>query len=106
MKPGVRHVEMVKEIIGLTENLKTNYSLYDGRLGFGNRPALILVDFVQAYFDEQCELHAGVENELVSALRIRDVARKAGILIVFNVSKSVDIPVALKPRVCTAFCRS
>jgi len=91
LKLGVRHVDMGKEIIGLTENLKTNYWLYDGRLGFGNRPALILVDFVQAYFDEQCELHAGVENELASALRIRDVARKAGILTVYtNVVYQLD----------------
>jgi len=82
---------IVKESVGLTEDLKTNYSLYDGRLGFGNRPALILVDFVQAYFDEQCEMYAGVENELASALRIRDVARRAGIPIVYtNVVYELD----------------
>jgi len=71
-------------MIGLTEDLKSNYSLYHGRLGFGNRPALILVDFVQAYFDNQCEMYAGVEKELAAALRIRDIARRAGILIVYT----------------------
>ena len=82
---------IAKESVGLTEDLKTNYSLYDGRLGFGNRPALILVDFVRAYFDEQCEMYAGVENELASALRIRDVARRAGIPIVYtNVVYELD----------------
>jgi maleamate amidohydrolase len=32
---------------------------FDGRLGFGKRPALILVDPVAAYVDAQCPLYAG-----------------------------------------------
>ena len=33
----------------MADDLSENYALYDGRLGFGAKPALILVDFVQAY---------------------------------------------------------
>ena len=68
----------------MSDELKDNYSVYDGALGFGQRPALILVDFVQAYFDKDCDLFADVEAELASALRIRDAARAAGIPVVYS----------------------
>ncbi len=68
----------------MSDELKDNYSVYDGTLGFGERPALILVDFVQAYFDKNCDLFADVEAELASALRIRDAARAAGIPVVYS----------------------
>ena len=68
----------------MTEDLKDSYSLYNGSLGYGERPALILVDFVQAYFDKDCDMYAGVEDELASALRIRDVAREAGIKVLYS----------------------
>jgi maleamate amidohydrolase len=68
----------------MTDELIDNYSVYDGTLGFGQRPALILVDFVQGYFDIDCDLYAGVESELASALRIRDAARVAGIPVVYS----------------------
>ena len=68
----------------MSDELKDNYSVYDGTLGFGQRPALILIDFVQAYFDKNCDLFADVEAELASALRIRDAARAAGIPVVYS----------------------
>lgn len=62
----------------MAQDLNENYrGAFDGRLGFGERPALILVDFVQAYFDRNSPLYAGVEDALASALRIRAAARKA-----------------------------
>ncbi len=49
----------------MTQDLSANYKkAFDNRLGFGHRPALILVDFVQAYFDQDCALYAGVEDAL------------------------------------------
>jgi maleamate amidohydrolase len=52
-----------------TESLQENYRrAYGGRVGFGKRPALLLVDFVQAYFDPACDLYAGVDAALASAL--------------------------------------
>ncbi len=63
----------------MAQDLNENYrGAFDGRLGFGARPALILVDFVQAYFDRDSPLYAGVEDALASALRIRAAARTAG----------------------------
>ena len=65
--------------------LGDNYrKAYDNRLGFGGRPALILVDFVEAYFDESCPLYAGVDDALASALRVRDAARGASVPVVYT----------------------
>jgi maleamate amidohydrolase len=69
----------------VTQDLSANYKkAYDNRLGFGDCPALILVDFVQAYFDENCALYAGVEDVLSSALRVRELARAAGIPVIYT----------------------
>ncbi len=47
------------------EALDANYKRAFGkRIGFGARPALILIDFVEAYFDPACPLYAGVEDAL------------------------------------------
>ena len=63
----------------------SNYKkAYDNNIGFGQRPALILVDFVEAYFDKSCELYANVENELASALRIRELAAEKGVPVIFT----------------------
>lgn len=69
----------------MSENLADNYKgAFDGSLGFGKKPALVLVDFVEAYFDESSPLYAGVEDELASAIRIRDAARAAGIPVFYT----------------------
>ncbi len=57
---------------------------YNRRLGFGARAALILIDFVEAYFDRCSPLYADIEDSLVSALRIRDAARQAGLFIIYT----------------------
>jgi len=69
----------------VSQSREDNYgSTFDGRLGFGRRPALVLVDFVQAYFEESSPLYAGVEPALASALRIRDAARGAGVPVFYT----------------------
>ncbi len=36
----------------MNTDLKANYQgVYENRIGFGKRPAMLLVDFVQAYFE-------------------------------------------------------
>ncbi len=66
---------------GLTENYR---GAFDGSLGFGKAPALILVDFVEAYFNKDSPLYAAVDDALSSALRIRDAARAAGIPVIYS----------------------
>lgn len=69
----------------MTDGLDENYGkAYANRIGFGKRPALVLVDFVQAYFEPDCPLYAGVDDALASALRLRGAAREAGILVIYT----------------------
>ncbi|MGC4410937.1 hypothetical protein [Rhizobium sp. ST-5] len=66
-------------------NLAANYTkAYDNRIGFGKKPALVLVDFVQAYFEPQSRLYAGVDEALASALRVRAAARSKGMSVIFT----------------------
>lgn len=66
-------------------DLAENYrAAYDRRIGFGRRPALVLIDFVRAYFDPDCELYADAGPALASALRIRKEARRWGIPIIYT----------------------
>lgn len=69
----------------MTEDLSDNYRrAYSNKVGFGERPALVLIDFAHAYFDPDCDLYAGVEDALASALRVREAARSAGIPVVLT----------------------
>ncbi len=51
-------------------------------LQLGRKPALLLVDFVQAYFLKDSALYAGVEATRVAARILLEAARKTGIPIV------------------------
>lgn len=67
------------------DELLANYkAAYDNRVGFGRRPALLLIDFCQAYFEPGNALHAGVEAALESALRVRSAARAAGVPVILT----------------------
>ena len=69
----------------MSEDLDANYRrAYDNRIGFGKKPALLLVDFVQAYFEPGCDLYAGVDDALASALRVRAAARAAGVPVILT----------------------
>lgn len=66
-------------------DLAANYAgAFDGRLPFGQRPALLLIDLVEAYLQPGSPLYAGIEPALESAVRMTAAARKAGIPIVFT----------------------
>lgn len=73
----------------MSESLADNYARagYHKPLGFGRRPALLVIDFVEAYFDQASPLYAGVEAALASGLRLIATARAAGLPVIFtNVS--------------------
>lgn len=56
-------------------DLEANYAgVFDRSVGLGRKPALILVDFAQAYFDRDCPLFADVDDALAAALTLRDMA--------------------------------
>ncbi|MDU3042565.1 isochorismatase family protein [Bradyrhizobium sp.] len=64
-----------------TDNYK---GVYENRLGFGGRPALILIDFVQAYFEPGCDLYADVDDALAAAIRVRNAARAARVPVIYT----------------------
>ncbi|MEM9288382.1 MAG: isochorismatase family protein [Pseudomonadota bacterium] len=69
----------------MSDDLGENYKkAYDNALGFGKRPAMILVDFVQAYFEPDNMLYADVDDALASAIRVRDIARGANVPIFYT----------------------
>ena len=52
---------------------------FNNRLGFGKRPALVVIDFCRAYLDEASPLYAGVEDARASCVRVLNAARTAQI---------------------------
>lgn len=67
------------------EDVRSNYAgVFDGRIGFGQRPALILIDFVEAYFAPGSPLYADVRPALDAALALRAVAREAGVPVIYT----------------------
>lgn len=67
------------------EDLLANYKkAYDNRVGFGSRPALLLIDFCQAYFEKGNALYAEVNDALASALRVRTAAHAAGVPVILT----------------------
>ena len=69
----------------MSDDLKASYSgVYEGRVGFGKNPALILIDFVAAYFAPDSPLYADVEDTLAAALTLRDAARETGVPVIYT----------------------
>jgi maleamate amidohydrolase len=66
-------------------DLADNYKgAFDGHLAFGQRPALLIIDLVDAYLVPGSPLYAGIETALASAVRLREAARAAGIPVIFT----------------------
>jgi maleamate amidohydrolase len=57
---------------------------FGGKLAFGARPALLIVDVVMAYLDPASPLYAGVEDALASNVRLVAGARAAGVPVIFT----------------------
>lgn len=57
---------------------------FGGRIGFGKRPALVIIDFVAAYLAPDCMLYAGPSVEVArgETVKLLAAARKAGIPVI------------------------
>ncbi len=68
----------------MSESLEANYKRggFGHALEFGQRPALLVIDFVQAYLVRSSPLYAGVENARAACEELLRCARTAGIPIV------------------------
>jgi len=69
----------------MTDDLTENYKRAFGRrVGFGKRPALVLIDLCRAYYDPECDLYMGSDASLTSALQVREAAHAAGIPVILT----------------------
>ena len=57
---------------------------FGGSLPWGERPALLLVDFARCYFDDGSPLRAPVEDARANAARLAQAARERAIPVVFT----------------------
>lgn len=57
---------------------------FRSRLGFGERPAVIVVDVCMAYLDRSSPLYAGVEETVEAAAAVVEAARSAAVPVVFT----------------------
>jgi maleamate amidohydrolase len=69
-----------------SSNLDQNYrGVFDGRMGFGHSPAIIVVDFIRAYTMLGSPLYAPAVVEAVTATApLLDAARKSGIPVIYT----------------------
>lgn len=67
-----------------TEITQNYTGAFDGSLPFGKRPAVIVIDMVEAYLQPGSPLYAGVETAVASAVRLVDAARKTGAPVFFT----------------------
>ena len=70
------------------EDLDTNYARarYHQRQRWGTRPALLMIDFAQAYYDPDEPLYGGegCRTALDNALRLAPIARAAGVPVILT----------------------
>lgn len=67
-------------------DLAENYSIaFNGRVGFGRRPAIVVIDFVKAYTEQGSPLFApGVIAAAVNTASLLTIARRRSVPIVFT----------------------
>lgn len=70
----------------MTESLQQNYAgVFDGRIGFGKRAAVLVVDFIRAYTTPGAPLYAAPVVEAVrQTVDVLTTARRKGLLVVYT----------------------
>ena len=68
------------------ESLKENYrGVFEGRVGFGRKPAVVVVDFINAYTTPGSPLYAPpVVDAVRETVDILETARRKGVLVVYT----------------------
>lgn len=67
-------------------DLQANYAgVFDGRLGFGQNPAVLIVDFIRAYITEGSALYApDVVTAVAETVALLELARQKGVPVIFT----------------------
>jgi maleamate amidohydrolase len=59
---------------------------FAGRVGYGSRPAVLVVDLIRGFTDERCPLASNLDREVENTRRILEAARAAGAVVVMSTS--------------------
>ncbi len=54
------------------------------RLGFGESPAVLVIDFIRAFTDSKSPLGSNLDDEVENSCKVLKVARSLGVLIIFT----------------------
>lgn len=67
-------------------DLNADYSAagFGGALGFGQRPAVILIDVAKAYIEPDAPLYVGSEDAFQAMITLAAMARKSGVPVIFT----------------------
>jgi maleamate amidohydrolase len=57
---------------------------FAGRVGFGKRPAILIIDLIRAFTEEASPLAADLKHQIAAAVKILRLARKARLPIIFT----------------------
>lgn len=57
---------------------------FAGRVGFGRRPAILIIDIIQAFTEKSSPLAADFGPQIAAAQRILRISRKVGVPIIFT----------------------
>ena len=70
----------------MSESLQQNYAgVFDGRIGFGKRAAVLVVDFIRAYTAPGAPLYAAAVVEAVrQTVDVLAAARRRGVLVIYT----------------------
>ncbi len=78
---------MEQELTSLTSDEEQRYQKggYGQELGFGKRPALLVIDFMYAFTDPEMVFGANMDKEVVATARLLHLARQKKIPVIFTV---------------------
>lgn len=70
----------------MSENRESNYAgVFDGDVGFGDRPAVIAIDFTKAYTTKGSPLYAdGVVSAVSESVELLSAARRAQVPVIYT----------------------
>jgi len=70
----------------MADDLQQNYAgVFDGRLGFGHKPALLVVDFIRAYTTPDSPLYAEpVVTAVTQTVDLLDLARQNNVPVIYT----------------------
>ena len=70
----------------MSGNLESNYAgVFDGKVGFGERPAIVVIDFMKAYTTEGSPFYAdGVVSAVSESVDLLSAARRALVPVIYT----------------------